>query len=89
MVNLEALYSSMKSNMVKAAALDVLPVEPNDDSQRLIVALEQKEDWIHNRLIVTPHTAFYSPEAFVEMRESAAKEALRVLVGQDPQNKVN
>lgn len=89
LIELKALESAMKSKKIKAAALDVLPNEPNNGSQSLINALENQEDWIKNRLIITPHVAFYSPEAFTEMRTSAAKEALRVLTQLPPLNRVN
>ena len=89
LVDIEALKEAMKKNIISACGLDVLPIEPNDDSQSLIVELEKQEDWIKNRLIITPHVAFYSPEAYVEMRKSAAAEALRVLEGSIPRNQLN
>ena len=39
--------------------------------------------------IVTPHSAFFSEEAYVEMRHSACAEALRVLGGAPPWYRVN
>ena len=89
LINIKALEKAMKKEIIYACALDVLPVEPNDDSQRLIVELEKQKDWIVNRLIVTPHVAFYSPESYEEMRTSAALEALRVLKGNNARNQVN
>ena len=89
LVDINSLEKYMKKNIVAAAALDVLPIEPNNDEQSLIVALEKNEEWIKNRLIVTPHVAFYSPESYIEMRSSAAKEAKRFLEGSKPKNQVN
>jgi lactate dehydrogenase-like 2-hydroxyacid dehydrogenase len=66
-----------------------LPVEPSDDSQTLIRAWEKSEPWITDRLIVTPHVAFYSPESYEEMRRKAAEEALRVVLGEQARNCVN
>lgn len=40
-------------------------------------------------LLLTPHTAFYSDEGFVEMRTKAALEVKRVLQGAAPRNCVN
>ncbi|MBU0672694.1 MAG: C-terminal binding protein, partial [Candidatus Margulisbacteria bacterium] len=85
-VDLEALYRAMKDDQVKACGLDVLPVEPSDDSQKLIVAYEKNEDWIRGRLIVTPHVAFYSPESYEEMRRKAALEAKQILEGKPARN---
>ena len=85
-IDLPSLENSMRENKVKAAGLDVLPVEPSDDSQQLIVDYENNEEWLKGRLIVTPHVAFYSPESFKEMRRKAAEEAMRVLNGENPRN---
>ncbi len=88
-IDLAALYQAMKKGKVKACGLDVLPVEPSDDTQQLILDYEKQASWLTGRLVVTPHVAFYSPEAYVEMRQKAAQEALRVLQGQPARNCVN
>lgn len=88
-VDLAALYLAMKSGQVKACGLDVLPVEPSDKTQKMVVAYENNEEWLSGRLVVTPHVAFYSPESYAEMREKAALEAKRVLEGKKARNQVN
>lgn len=88
-IDLPALEKAMKKGIVMACGLDVLPVEPSNDAQKLIVDYENEEEWLRGRLVVTPHTAFYSPEAFIEMREKGAKEVLRVLRGKKARNCVN
>ena len=88
-IDLSALDQAMRKGIVKAAGLDVLPVEPSDDSQQLIVDYENDEEWLRGRLVVTPHIAFYSPQAYEEMRKKAAQEALRVLNGEKARNCVN
>ena len=88
-IDLSALEQTMRKGIVKAAGLDVLPVEPSDDSQQLIVDYENDEEWLKGRLVVTPHIAFYSPQAYEEMRKKAAQEALRVLNGEKARNCVN
>ena len=77
------------TNIVRAAGLDVLPIEPSDDSQSLIHAWEKSELWIRDRLVVTPHVAFYSPESYEEMRLKAAEKALRVVEVEQARNCVN
>lgn len=88
-IDLPALEKAMRAGTIRGAGLDVLPVEPPDESQRLIVEWENDEDWLRGKLIVTPHVAFYSPEACEEMRRKAAFEAKRVLEGKQPKNCVN
>ncbi len=87
-IDLNDLYLAMKNDIVNAVGLDVLPIEPSDDSQKLISAWENHESWLKGRVIVTPHVAFYSPEGYTEMRRKAAIEALRVLNGEKPRNQV-
>ena len=57
----------------------------------LLISLtwSKQEDWLKDRLIITPHAAFYNRESFHEMREKAALEAKRVLEGHAPYNRVN
>ena len=88
-IDISTLEKAMKDEIVKAAGLDVLPIEPSDDSQQLIVDYENDEEWLRGRLVVTPHIAFYSPEAYKEMRRKAAMEALRVINGEKARNCVN
>jgi lactate dehydrogenase-like 2-hydroxyacid dehydrogenase len=88
-IDIAALGKAMREGVVKAAGLDVLPIEPSDDSQQLIVDWENDEEWLKGRLLVTPHVSFCCPEAFEEMRRKAAVEALRVLNGEKAINCVN
>ncbi|KAL6050698.1 C-terminal-binding protein 2 [Balamuthia mandrillaris] len=75
-----ALLAALKDGRVRGAALDVLEEEPYVDGHLKDVP----------NLIITPHTAFYSDEAFVEMRTKAALEVKRVLTGESgPRNCVN
>jgi len=88
-IDLAELEKAMRKGTVKACGLDVLPIEPSDESQTLIVAYENNEEWLRGRMLVTPHIAFYSPQSYEEMRRKAAQEALRVLKGEKARNRVN
>jgi C-terminal binding protein len=74
-----ALVAALESGQVAYAALDVFEREPLDN-----VALRQ-----HPRVILTPHSAFYSVEGFEEMRVKGAWEAHRVLTDEPVRNPVN
>ncbi len=78
-VDFEALYQAMKKQRVLAAGLDVLPREPADTQDPLIKAWQAGEEWVRNRLILTPHHAFFTPESLRDMRAFAAKTAVRYL----------
>ena len=88
-ISIDSLYEAVKGNVVKAAGLDVLEHEPPDYKHPLIAAWSKQEEWIKDRLVITPHAAFYNKESYIEMRQKAALEAKRVLDGQRPYNRVN
>lgn len=67
-VHLDALEVAMRDGRVAGAGLDVLPSEPGDLEHPLIAAWRRGEEWIANRLIVTPHAAFYSQASMIDLR---------------------
>jgi C-terminal binding protein len=78
-VEQEALIEALESGHLLGAGIDVFEREPLDDDR-----LKG-----HSRVILTPHSAFYSIEGFIELRTKAAEEVCRVLLGQPPRNLVN
>ena len=78
-IDADALLSALDSGHVAYAALDVMEREPLDDER-----LRR-----HPRVLLTPHAAFYSVEAFAEMRTKGAEEALRLVRGEAVRNPVN
>ncbi len=88
-VDLDALHDALKANQIQAAGLDVLPVEPADPNHPLLSAWIRDEDWIAHRLLITPHSAFYTPESMRDMRAKGIAVALEYLDGGRLQNCVN
>ena len=80
LIDEDALYGALTSGQIAGAGLDVL----EDAAPPLDYRLTQLDN-----VIVTPHTAFYSQEATLELEERAAGEVVRVLHGQMPDNLVN
>ncbi len=70
--DLDALEAALKSGHVAAAAIDTLAQEPPRDHP-LLSAWRERADWLAGRLVITPHNAFYSDHAAIEMRRNAAK----------------
>ena len=87
-VDLDALEAALRSGQVAGAGLDVLPQEPPDRSHPLIAAWQKGEPWAAERLVLTPHSAFYSEASIVEMRRKAALEVRRALLGEPSRNAV-
>jgi D-3-phosphoglycerate dehydrogenase len=79
LVDEAALIAALDSGHLAAAGLDVVETEPLDNQR-----LRQ-----HPNVVLTPHTAFYSVEGYVELRTKTAEEVRRILVGEPPRNPVN
>jgi phosphoglycerate dehydrogenase-like enzyme len=88
-VDLDALHDAMRDGIVLAAGLDVLPEEPANVQAPLLAAWHRDEEWIRHRLLVTPHSAFFTPESVRDIRAFSARTAARFLRDGVLQNCVN
>ena len=88
-IDLDALEQALRDETVLAAGLDVLPEEPANPEHPLIKAWAADEDWIDHRLLVTPHSAFFTPESVYDMRYKAGEIAMRYLLTGRLENCVN
>lgn len=77
--DLDAVYEGLKTGQIGAAGLDVFPDEPPSSDNPLLKAWRAGEPWIHGRLILTPHAAFYSADGMKFLREKAAMTAVNYL----------
>jgi D-3-phosphoglycerate dehydrogenase/C-terminal binding protein len=87
-VDIDALYAALKDGPIGGAALDVLPTEPPADHP-LIRAYTGREAWLEGRLILTPHSAFYSEPGQRDLRRKAVETIRGYLEGGAPRNCVN
>ncbi len=86
-VDVDAVYESLKSGHLAAAGLDVVPVEPPvEPIPRLLAAYRAREPWLTGRLVVTPHAAYYSPQADHDTRVKAAETIRAALLSNEPKN---
>jgi D-3-phosphoglycerate dehydrogenase/C-terminal binding protein len=83
------LTAALRAGQFGGAALDVLPREPADPAHPLIAAWRAGEDWVRGRLVLSPHAAFYSPAAAVDLRRKSVQTVLAVLRHGRVQNCVN
>ncbi|MEM7216812.1 MAG: C-terminal binding protein [Pseudomonadota bacterium] len=88
-IDLDALHDALRNDQVQAVGLDVLPVEPADPNHPLLSAWSRDEEWVKDRLLLTPHSAFYTPESMRDMRAKGVHVAIEYLDGGRLQNCVN
>lgn len=81
LVDFQAVVAALQAGTLGGAGLDVLDVEPPP-----LEGLPFSE--VPN-LIVTPHLAFYSEQALVELQRKAAQQVRAVLMGHAPDYPVN
>ncbi len=81
------VYDALRSGKLYQFATDVLPEEP-PGTDKLTDAWRRSEEWLKGRLVINPHTAWYSKEATYEMRVSAARNSLRLYRGEQPHNRL-
>jgi len=89
LIDLNALAEALKNDQILAAGLDVLPQEPASREHPLIQAWSDDEPWIADRLLITPHSAFYTPESLYDMRFKGGEVALNYLEKGRLENCVN
>lgn len=70
-----ALYQALKEGWIAGAGLDVMEKEPPDPKDPLLTL---------DNIVLTPHYASYTEEAYYELRVKAAQGAASVLRGEFP-----
>lgn len=88
-MDIAALHDALRSGHLAGAGLDVLPVEPpTDPVPPLLAAYRAREPWLEGRLVVTPHSAYWTPEATHDIRIKSAETMRAALLTNHPQNVV-
>jgi len=90
LVDLDALYHGLREGHIRAAGLDVLPVEPPvEPLPRLLQAFADGEDWLKGRLLLTPHAAWSTVESREDTRTKSMETVRRFLLDGTLRNCVN
>src|SRR5579883_2506975 len=85
--DVDALADLLKRGHLAGVGLDVLPVEPPvEPIPELLRAYRAREPWCEGRLIITPHSAFFTPEAWDDIRLKSAETMRAAMIGPRPQN---
>ena len=79
-VDIPALVAALRGGVIAGAGIDVLPIEPPGPDDVLTIAYRGRADPIvGDRLIVTPHAAWSSPESVGDARRLAVETAMLYL----------
>jgi len=84
-----AVPPAIRSGQLAGAGIDVLAVEPPPADDPLIAAWRDPADPCHDRVVISPHAAFYSEEGLMDIRLKASQACRRALLGQPLRNVVN
>lgn len=81
-IDLDGVESCLKENILAGVGMDVMPEEPipEDRVHSLVQAYRNKEEWLEGRMVLTCHSAFYSPESFEDIRVKSAQTMRDVLI---------
>ena len=86
-LDVDALGVALHEARIAGAGLDVLPVEPPvEPVPELLRAYRAREPWLEGRLIITPHSAYLTPEAHRDIRVKSAETMRAALLSNHPQN---
>ena len=80
LINEKVLIKYLEENKIEGAALDVFEDEPMKPDNPLLKL---------NNVLLTPHTAAYSPEALDMVKTMVIDEIIRIINGEKPHNQVN
>jgi len=85
----EAILTGLESGRLAGAGIDVLAEEPPSDEHPLLKAWREPSHPAYERLILTPHAAFYCEEGLEDMRRKGCENVRRVLLGEPARNVIN
>jgi D-3-phosphoglycerate dehydrogenase/C-terminal binding protein len=88
-VETAAIPPAIASGQLAGAGIDVLEREPPPPDDPLLRAWRDPSHPAHHRVILTPHSAFYSEESLLELRRKAAAACRDALLGVPLRNVVN
>jgi phosphoglycerate dehydrogenase-like enzyme len=89
-VDIRALVDALRNGEIAGAGIDVLPIEPPPRDDEFAIAYHDRADPIvGERLIVTPHAAWSSPESVSDARRLAVETAMLYLREGKLRNLVN
>lgn len=88
-VDTAALPDAIATGQLAGAGIDVLEIEPPPDDDPLICAWRDPNHPAHDRVLINPHSAFYSIQGINDIRTKSARACRHAILGQPARNIVN
>jgi D-3-phosphoglycerate dehydrogenase/C-terminal binding protein len=88
-VDTSVLPDALASGQLAGVGIDVLEREPPAVDHPLLAAWRDPNHPAHHRLIINPHSSFYSEEGLLDMRIKGSEACRKALCGQPIPNLVN
>ena len=88
-VDVRAIPDAIASGKLAGAAIDVLVDEPPAKDNPLLSAWRDPKHPAYTRLIINPHSAFYSEEGLADMRIKGSQACRNALLGNPLRNIIN
>jgi C-terminal binding protein len=88
-VDTSAIPDAIASGQLTGAGIDVLDGEPPADDQPLVAAWRNPNHPAYHRVLINPHSAFYSEEGLLDMRIKGTEACRRAILGLPLYNVVN
>ena len=81
-VDTAAIPAAIESGHLAGAGIDVLANEPPEEFNPLIAAWRNPDHMAYHRVLINPHSSFYSEEGLMDMRTKGALACKQALLGQ-------
>ena len=87
-LNNDLILEKLLSNELEGYATDVWINEPPLENDELYMAWKKNNNSLRGRIIVNPHTAYYSEDALLESRSKACGTCLDIIKGNEINNRI-
>ena len=86
--NKELILEKLLSDELEGYGTDVWVKEPPDIKDNFYKLWKDNHSKLNSKVIITPHTAYYSEQALYESRSKACKTCLDIINGKEIRNKI-
>ena len=86
--NTDIILEKLLTNHLEGYATDVWTKEPPLENDKLFSSWKNQDNFLKGRILINPHTSYFSKEALSESRSKACKTCLDIINGRVINNKI-